>query len=516
METADTKVEAVYTEAGYIVETGTEAGLKTAYQEQITEVFDLEGAVMYPGFVDSHLHIMGHGEKLLHLDLSQMLSAEAVLEAIKQKITTLDPGEWLIAEGWNENQWEESRIIDKNELDAISAEHPMMLTRVCRHAIIVNSKALELAGITKRTPDPQGGKIVCDKQGDPTGYLLDQAQELVKETVPEESEKRLKQTIQVAIEDLLRLGLVGGHSEDLFYYGGFKRTLEAYQAILPTKYKFRAHLLVHHQVFDEMVQKGYRYGDGGEFTTLGAMKFFSDGALGGRTAWLKEPYADDPDNVGIPIHTSADLEQLFQKARSYQHPVAVHAIGDQAVEEIVKLIAKYPLANGLRDRIIHAQVVDNQLIERLKETAVVLDIQPSFVVSDFPWVIKRLGTERAMNSYPWQTYTTQGIACAGGSDAPIEEVNPLLGIQAAVTRRSRIDQQIYGKDQQLSVFDAISLYTKGSAFVISHEENRGMIKSGYTADFTVLEHDLFSHEPDRFHEIAVKATIVDGEVMYQK
>ncbi|SFM08561.1 hypothetical protein SAMN04487943_107211 [Gracilibacillus orientalis] len=516
MEDETSIAEAVYVEDGTIIEVGNKSELLHTFRHRIDEEYNMDGATMYPGFVDSHLHIIGHGEKLLHLDLSSMKSAKEVLQALERKVEELKPGDWLIADGWNENQWQDARIMDKKELDDISRGHPIILSRICRHAIIVNSKVLELAGITTETEDPQGGKIIRDRSGEPTGYLLDQAQELVKEMMPPISESKLEETVKVAIEDLLRLGLVGGHSEDLSYYGGFKRTLKAYHQILPKKYKFRAHLLVHHLVFNEMFDQGLQYGDGGEFTTLGAMKIFSDGALGGRTAWLSEPYHDDSENAGIPIHKRQDLEILFQKARKFQHPVAVHAIGDKAVEEIVTCIEKYPLDNDLKDRIIHAQIMNDKLLDRLKKIPVVLDIQPSFVASDFPWVKDRLGDSRTNAAYPWKTYLNNGIACAGGSDAPIEEVNPLLGMQAAVTRRSNMDGQIYGSHQKLSVFEAISLYTKGSAYVINHVHDRGLIKPGYVADFTILERDLFQHDPDLFHEIEVKATIVDGEIMYEK
>ncbi|MGN8645806.1 amidohydrolase [Gracilibacillus sp. HCP3S3_G5_1] len=367
MEDEISTTEAVFVEDGTIIEAGALLDLKNTYMNRIDKEYNLEGAVMYPGFVDSHLHIIGHGEKLLRLDLSSMESANEVLQALERKIHELEPDEWLIADGWNENQWKDARIIDKRELDEISGEHPIMMSRICRHAIIVNSKALELAGITSETEDPQGGKIVRDEIGEPTGYLLDQAQELVKEIIPPMSDAKLEETINVAIKDLLRLGLVGGHSEDLAYYGGFRRTLKAYHHVLPEMYKFRAHLLVHHLVFEQMLEQGMQYGDGGEFTTLGAMKIFSDGALGGRTAWLSEPYDDEPNNVGISIHAKNDLEMLFQKARKYQHPVAVHAIGDRAVEEIVACIEKYPLKNDLKDRIIHAQIMNDRLLNKLKK-----------------------------------------------------------------------------------------------------------------------------------------------------
>ncbi|SHN05488.1 amidohydrolase [Gracilibacillus kekensis] len=514
MEDNLSTVEAVYSEKGTIIDVGKEVDLRNAYN--ITNDHNLNGSVMYPGFVDSHLHIIGHGEKLLHLDLSTMESAEAVLQALKAKVNDLEPEEWLIADGWNENQWLDPRIITKEELDEISPNHPIILTRICRHAVIVNSTALELAGITSETTDPQGGKIVRNRMGESTGYLLDQAQELIKSVMPPISEKRLKQTVDVAIQDLLRLGLVGGHSEDLSYYGGFERTLKAYQEILPAKYKFRAHLLVHHLVFDDMLNNGYRYGSGGIYTSLGAMKIFSDGALGGRTAWLSEPYHDDNPNEGIPIHKRQDIELLLQKARKHKHPIAVHAIGDRAVEEVVACIRKYPLNNGLKDRIIHAQIMNDTLLKDLSDIPVVLDIQPSFVASDFPWVKERLGEHRTSKSYAWKTYLNKGIACAGGSDAPIEDVNPLLGIQAAVTRRSNIDGEVYGEQERLSVYEAISLYTKGSAYVIDHAHDRGLIKPGFVADFTILEEDLFQVDPDKFHQVDVKTTVVNGEIMYQK
>ncbi|KAB8138268.1 amidohydrolase [Gracilibacillus oryzae] len=516
MKQVDDLVEAVYTEKGKIIATGSLAELKTNYRDKIKQINDLKENIMYPGFVDSHLHIIGHGEKLLRVDLSMMESAEQVLDAIAKKVKELNKDEWLIADGWNENQWQDKRIIDKRELDQLTSDNPVMLTRICRHAVIVNSKALELANITAASKDPQGGRIIRYENGEPTGYLLDQAQELVKNIVPAVSQEKLEKTTETAIKDLLSKGLVGGHTEDLAYYSGFSSTLEAFRSILPHKFKFRAHLLVHHNVFHDMISAGYRYGDGGDYTTLGAMKVFSDGALGGRTAWLSEPYEDDPENAGIPIHSEVMLERLIQQAREFNHPIAVHAIGDMAVWQVANLLKKYPLTNHYRDRIIHAQIVNKEVIELLKEIDVVLDIQPTFVTSDFPWVIERIGEKRAEQSYPWKTFLNENIACAAGSDAPIEEVSPLNGIKAFVTRKSSIDGNTYGESEQLSVYEAISLYTKGSAYVINHEHDRGIIEKDYVADFTILTEDLFSIEPDRIDQVEVAGTVVAGEWMYKK
>lgn len=513
------RIEAVYTEDGKIISTGDLKSLKHTYQDRITEAIDLNGKTIFPGFVDSHLHIVGHGEKIVHLDLSKHTSAEHVLESIKERLETLSPGQWLIGEGWNENQWEVPRVIHRKELDEISDGHPILLTRICRHAIIANTNAINQAKIKSDSPDPQGGKIDRDSSGEMTGYFLDTAQDLVKVAIPVRTQADLKQLIDKSVDDLLQLGLVGGHSEDLAYYGenSFEKTWNAYhESIDGVKRKFRAHLLVHHEVIDDFERHHYSYGDGNAYINFGAMKIFSDGALGGRTAWLNEPYHDDPTNYGIPIHTEENLEALIKRARSLELPVAIHAIGDRAILTVAKLLARNPLKNGRRDRIIHAMVVNQDVIAALKKTNAVLDIQPTFVSSDFPWVLDRIGDERAERAYPWKTFLQENIPCAAGSDAPIEEVNPLLGIQAFVQRRSTLDGKIYFEKQQLSTYEAISLYTKGSAYIIGEEKSRGEIKAGNLADFTVLDQDPFYVHPDQLDQIKAVMTIVDGDIMYQR
>lgn len=512
-------IEAIYTENGEIIESGHLLTLKEKYEKSIMEYQNLNGNVMFPGFVDSHLHIIGHGEKIIHLDLSKMTSPEQVLTAVKERIHLLDDGVWLIGEGWNENQWEDLRVINKTELDEITTNHPIMLTRVCRHAIIANSKAMELANVDNEVMDPQGGKVIRDKSGELTGYFLDNAQDLIKQAIPDISKKELRNLVTTSVDDLLRLGLVGGHSEDLAYYGAdsFQKTWQAFHAgIDGVTRKFRAHLLVHHEVIEDMDEQGLGYGSGNKYVSLGAMKIFSDGALGGRTAWLQEPYSDDKTNHGIAIHRPESLEILIKRARQLKMPIAVHAIGDQAILTVAKLLAKYPLKNGRRDRIIHALVINPSVIKALKQINVVLDIQPTFVASDFPWVIERLGKVRADNSYPWKTFLQEGIPCAAGSDAPIEEVNPLLGIEAFVLRKSSLDGAIYNEKEQLSIYEAVSLYTKGSAFVINHEQDRGIIAPGYVADFTIFDQDLFKVEKESIRHIKVEKTVVDGTIVYQR
>ncbi|MFQ3542492.1 amidohydrolase [Halobacillus rhizosphaerae] len=510
-------VEAVVTEGGKVVKAGDTQDLYNQFKDAIEEDFNLTGAVMYPGFTDSHLHIIGHGERLMRLDLSFMKSAEEVKQALSQHAEQLEPGEWIIGDGWNENLWEEKRIIHRDELDEISTDHPMMLTRVCRHALLANSKAMELAQVNKNVEDPQGGVVVKDENGEPSGLFHDQAQELIKRAMPEVTEAYLNKATELAVRDMHTYGLVGGHSEDLNYYGGFKRTFEAFTNVIDGEdLKFRAHLLVHHGVIEQMDKEGLGFKKGTPFVELGAMKIFADGAIGGRTAWLVEEYSDDPGNHGVAIHTAEQLTELVKQARKRKMPVAVHAIGDGAVEAVANVIDEYPVVKGERDRIIHAQILRPELIQRLTTMDVILDIQPTFVASDFPWVMDRLGNVRLKTSYSWKTLLDAGIICAGGSDAPIEEINPLLGIRAAVDRRATYDNEVYQTEERLSVYEAISLYTKGSALAISKEDSHGIIEEGFAADFTVLDRDLFSLKSHELADATVTMTVVDEEIMYQR
>lgn len=519
MEREDVVVDAVFTEEHQIVAIGTYEYLYHTYFNQIDEAINLNGKTMLPGFVDSHLHIIWHGEKLLRLDLSQMQSAEEVLEALFNRATNLSEGEWLVGEGWNENHWDEPLIIHKTALDEIVPHNPVMLSRVCRHAILANSKAIELAGIdtANKTANPKGGVIERDDDEETTGYFLDTAQELIKQAMPTVSQAYLEQVISIAIDDLLSKGLVGGHSEDLNYFGGFDKTFGAFKHVLDGKEKiFKAHLLVHHEVMEDMIHAGLGYLKGPRYAELGAVKIFSDGALGGRTAWLSTDYADDIGNRGFAIHSIPELEELVARARVYQLPVAVHAIGDQAVLEIASILSKYPLATNARDRIIHGQILNKQAFELLKELPAVVDIQPTFVASDFPWVIDRLGQKRLDLAYAWKSMLQHGIHCAGGSDAPIEKVDPLLGIQAAVIRKSSFDGKTYLPKEALTIFEAVQLYTTGSAYVINQENSRGLIAEGYHADFTILEKDIFQVNPNEIHEIDVAMTVIDGKIVYDK
>ncbi|MDO3661167.1 amidohydrolase [Bacillus sp. C28GYM-DRY-1] len=508
--------EAVYVEDGVIKGTGSYERLKKTYGSPETEEISLNGAVMFPGFVDSHLHLIGHGEKQLQLDLSALTSKEAILQAAKERERQLPEGDWLIGEGWNENQFETPDYLVKHDIDHLFPDRPVLLKRICRHAIAVNSAALQAAGITRNTPDPEGGVIAKDANGEPTGLLFDKAQNLILQAVPPVSQHYVDEALTAAIKDCWTKGLTGGHSEDLSYYGDVSVPMKAYEkAAASGKHPFRCHLLVHHEAVDrwEQLEK-----PSGPYVEFGAMKIFADGALGGRTALLKEPYQDDPSTNGVQVHDDETLDRLIRKAREKGMEVAVHAIGDLAFEKVLNAIEKQPPKNGRHDRLIHAQVLNDELIEKAARMPVALDLQPHFVASDFPWVIDRLGKDRMNTAFAWKTLMSKGILCAGGSDAPIEPVDPLLGIQSAVLRKSSHEQNgpSYNENECLTVYEAIKLYTEGSAGIIYKETSRGKIAEGYDADFTVLSEDPFTIDPAKLHLLDIEKTVINGQIVYEK
>ena len=503
------RVEALLTENGKIIAIGTYDELKHKADQEM----DLLGAVLYPGFVDSHMHVIGHGAKLLSLDLSKAKSSEEMMDMLRGAHKEIGADEWFIGEGWNENNFPDQKIFTRHELDEVT-ESPMLLKRTCRHMALVNTKALDLAGITKDTADPEDGVIVRDENGEATGFLLEGAQDLVLDIIPEPTEQMLTDALQTSVNDLLSLGLTGAVTDDLGYFGDYKKPLQAFKNVVGKDKNFRAHLLRRSSVFKQSMEEKAIYDE--PWITPGEMKFFIDGALGGKTALLSEPYTDTPETSGMAVHSDEEIDGLVALARSYEEAVAVHIIGDAAVEKVLDAIEKYPVPVGKKDRLIHVNVLRTDLVERMEKLPVVLDIQPIFVSSDFPWVMDRLGEDRLDWAYAWKRLLDRGFVCGGGSDAPVEEVDPLLGIYAAVTRRKPGEtHEGYLPDEKLSRFESVSLFTTGSAASIGKSTVRGKIAVGYDADFTVLDKDLFEVDEEEILAATVQLTVVAGEVVYK-
>lgn len=507
----------VYVKNGLVVEVGDGGQLRAKYGGSETKLIDVQGGMLIPGLVDSHMHLVAQGMKLRALDFSNCTDALEMKRMLQEKIDATPEGEWIIGIGWNENNFSDKKIFSKRELDELSSRHPIFLTRICCHIYLANSLAFQIAGISEDRPDPNGGKLDRNEHGELTGLLLENAGMLIQQHIPEPTYAELKLCLEAAIQEAWSVGLVGCHSEDLRNAGGFLQTVQLYDEVLhQEQHYFRVNQLVYYQFLDELLQTEQRFGHGSPFFDIGAIKLFADGAMGGRSALLSQPYSDDSSKRGVAIHSQEELNELVLKARNNHFPIAVHTIGDLALEMTLNAIEAHPVKLGQLDRIIHAQVLRPELVYRMQQLDLIVDIQPRFVVGDFPWVIERLGQERIQQSYAWKTLLQAGLICAGGSDAPIEPVAPLLGMHAAVTRHAPHElHDGYVPEQKLSPLEALQLFTVGSAQAEQKQHVKGTITPGKYADFTILDQDLFVTQPAEWLKTNIMMTVVQGHVVYQ-
>lgn len=500
MEKENSIVKAVLVDGNHIVK------LYDRVPDIDVEKIDLEGNVMFPGFVDTHIHLVGTGLALSSVNFRNDTTIDKVKQKIARAVKDLPKDGWLVCEGYDDNQLDYR--ITRDELDELT-NRKVIIKRVCRHAAIVNSAAIAALSIDDTVNDMEGGHFekVDDRLN---GWVHDKAMDLFVEESLNVTTNSLIHAMETATDAMHKVGLTAVHTEDLGYYKNYKDVLAAYRQVFGKgKRQLRLNLLRHTTIIEAMEREK----DFDTWLKNDAMKFYADGALGGRTALFSEPYADDPGNCGLAIYTEEQLEEEVKKARVLNTTIAVHMIGDKACEMVLDVIEKYPPKEG-NDRLIHVSFLTQKLIERMKKLPVICDVQPSFATSDFPWAIDRVGEERASFGYAWKTLMDHGIVIGGGSDSPIEDFNPLVGIGAAVTRRAK-DGNIYFPEQQLSVYEAVKLYTVNAAYIAGRTQN-GLIKEGYLADFTVLSDDPFKVEVDNIQSIEAVMTIVDGDVVYKK
>lgn len=518
MEQAGDTVRAVLSDNGMIVATGAVDELKAQWASKITEEIDLKGQVVFPGFVDSHLHILWYGQALSRLNLSQVKSKTEALRRIEERVKELAAEEWLFVEGYNENMWsDEQTLFMKEDLDAVSLGHPVIVRRIDYHCVTINSAYIEAIGLKNQQVFSGGGEIVLTEAGNLTGILKDEATNLAIDAFPMPTQKELEALIQLAIKDLWRKGVTGGHSEDLHYFNGFVGTLGAYRsAIDAINTPFRAHLLIHHEELAAYVASGEIFVDGNPFVELGAMKLFYDGTVGSRTALMKQAYADNPANHGLQIHDDASFEEMVVQARKAGLPIAVHILGDAAFEKVIEMVKKYPPKAGQRDRMIHTPWLTDALIEQAKGLPLIFDVQPQFMSSDLPWALEILGENYPKRAFAWKSLLNAGFLLAGGSDAPIEIPNPFYGIYSAVTRKADADQQAYFIDEALTVYEAISLYTIGSSLADYKETTRGKIAPGFVCDFTVVKEDPFTLPLEELKGAEVGMTVVNEQIVFEQ
>ncbi|WP_042146806.1 amidohydrolase [Paucisalibacillus sp. EB02] len=513
------KVEAVVVENGRFIDSGSHEEIMTYWKGLNTEVVNLEGKTVTPGLVDSHLHMSAIAINLLHVDVTGITSKEEMLYKIKSKAMTLLPGEWLLGRGWDENLFTDGGIPTISELDYVAPHNPLFIPRVCGHAALVNRKALEVSGYHTEMSIPQGGAIVVDDMTkQPTGLILESASEIFKQFIPEYSLEDLKGALRKTIQDAMQKGLTSVHTNDPGFLGGLHNTYKLFDELLnQEQLGLRSNLLIDHEYLNDLKESGMYTGFGNETLQIGAVKLFADGAFGRRTALLSEPYHDEPNEYGEAMYSNEELYDIIRKARELSMPIAVHTIGDQALENVLNQLDKFPTV-GYRDRLIHVQALRKELIPRLAVPSRIADIQPRFVVGDFPWVEERLGPERLPLAYAWKTLINSNVICAGGSDSPVEQMDPLLGIHAAVTRKAPGDtHKGWNITEKLTMQEAFKLFTKMGAYPTNEETIKGTISRGKLADMTVYSQNPFELEdPDELLNTVIEMTIIGGDIKYIK
>lgn len=513
-----------------IVAVGQTEALRLQFGSRVDGVLDVDGATVIPGLVDSHLHIVGVGEQAVRLSLRGVRSKHELLARVRAYAQARPPDEWIVGAGWDEHQFDEPGLPSLDELDAAAGGRPLLLRRVCSHACLTSTRAFLAGGVHEGTPDPADGRFGRDLQGRLTGVVYEAAMEPILRALPEPTSAEARQTLRLGLETALAAGLTAVHTDDTRYLGGFAATWASYRHLLDSEaMRIRVHELVDWAFIDECLA-GIE--DGGvtndAWLTLGAAKLFSDGAFGSRTAWLAQPYADQPGWLGTPMYTADELMRRVRFAHERGFPVAVHAIGDAALDttlqalEAAPTIAPLPVRVGpvraRRDRVVHAALIRADLVARLAALTerVAVDIQPRFVVSDFPWVAQRVGATRAAQICAWQTLATAGIRVCGGSDAPVEPISPLLGIHAAVTRRRPdVDGPGMYMEQAVTPEQAVQWFTRDACLASGDDGDKGVVAPGWLADFTVIDRDVVHPgHPDDIRDARVLHTLVGGQLAY--
>lgn len=512
-------VQAVVVENGKIAAVGSNEEIALQWGRHDVKVIDLQGKTVTPGLIDSHLHLSGMAFQYLDLNLTGITSKKEMLAKIRERASTLAPGKWLLGLGWDENLFIDGSIPTIAELDAAAPHCPVFLKRVCHHAFLVNSKALELCQYDPSMSVPAGGEIVLDPQTrKPMGLLLETASTLITRHIPDKTYEELKDGLQQAMKHVIEYGITSAHTNDPLYLGGFDQTYKMYDELLNKEGNgLRCNLLIDSPFLGRLKERGMYAGYGNDKLQIGAVKIFADGALGRRTALLSAPYSDAPDQWGEAQQSQEALYEMVKAAREQSMPIAVHTIGDQAVENVLNILDQFPKVKH-RDRMIHISLLREDLINRLADPSIIADIQPRFLAGDFPWVQERIGEKRIRHLYAWKSLLSAGVLCAGGSDAPVEPVNPLLGIHAAVARRTPFESHGgWNEEEKISISDAIKVFTVGGAYATNEEHKKGTLSPGKLADMTVYSNDLFNMEdPDQLLHTEIEMTIIGGEVVYQR
>jgi predicted amidohydrolase YtcJ len=538
--TADARgtiAQAIAVDGERIVAVGSDADLKARYTAART--VDLQGRLVTPGFNDAHIHFLGGGLSLLRVDLIGAKTLEEAKERIAAKVRELPPGSWVLGRGWDHTLWG-GQWPTRADLDAVAPDNPVFVQRVDGHVSWTNSLALQKAGVTRETRAPEGGEILHDAKGEPTGILKETAGELVARVVPEATHEEQMKALERALAEARRYGITSIQTNDV-------PSTDATPLYRDLLRQGRLTVRVAEwQQFDNSVEDLKR--ERAEFESfkddplrlrLTALKGYVDGTLGSRTAAMLAPFSDDPHNSGIPRKTPEELTRMIVERDAAGFQIALHAIGDRANHmaldgfeaafknrpwmqhslppEVAQLKIVQAGPQILRHRIEHAQVVAPSDFARFRDLRVIASMQPSHAISDKRWAQDRLGEYRVQGAYAWHTMQSFNVHVPFGTDWPVEPINPYLGLYAAVTRQSTDGEPAGGwwPQERLTIEDAIRCYTAESAYASFEEKEKGQIAPGMFADLVVHSRDLLTIEPKEILQTEAMMTILGGRVVYE-
>jgi predicted amidohydrolase YtcJ len=474
---------------------------------------DLGGRTVLPGLVDGHGHLMLLARARLELQLAGAGSEEDAAGMVGAAAARLRPGEWIAGRGWDQTRWPGKAFPTRASLDRSAPGHPVALVRVDGHAIWASSAALARAGITRHTADPHGGRIERDTRGEPTGLLIDLAQELIRSLLPPPTEERFDEAVEAVIADCLAKGLTGVHEPglDLAAVASYTRLIDR------GRFPFRVFAaLSGRKAWGLYRERGASRSVGDGRLVVGAVKLWLDGALGSRGAALHAPYCDDPGNTGLVLVPPEEVERITREAAGRGFHVWVHAIGDRANTLVLDVFDKVLAGGGPRPRlrVEHAQILAPADIPRFRRLGVVPSMQPTHCTSDMRWAGDRLGPERLAGAYAWRSVLDSGAYIAGGSDFPVEDANPFHGIHAAVTRRPREgDDPRWQPGQRMTREEAVRAFTIWNARSIGRDAEQGSLEPGKRADLVALSDDVFTCAEATMAGITPALTMVGGEVV---
>ncbi len=513
------EAEAFAVKKGFIIAVGTNAEMRDTYP--VAEEVDLEGKDVMPGIIESHGHMLNLGRREMRINLQEINDPREIMQKLRESVAETPPGEWIVGWGWDDGAWKEQMTAISQELSSVSPNNPVWFAGLHGYNGWANAKALEMAGLTKDTPDPEGGKIYKDSEtGEPTGILANAAQGMVTRLMPPLTVEQREKAFEIAGEELLKNGLTSVHDARIT-----RKDLDALRA-LKTQKKLRVRYYVMLDCTDEELIGPYLQNgpeiDPDNWLTIRCIKIFQDGSLGTRSALMFEPYSDAPDVLGVTTTSQEEIEKLTIQSLQAGMQVATHAIGDRsnritldAYEASIKAV---PEAKDHRLRIEHAQVVALEDIPRFKELDIVTSMQPPHATSDMPWAEDRVGPERIKGAYAWRSFLDAGVRVPLNSDFPGETLNPFYGMYAAETRQTPEGKPEGGwyPEQCLTREEVLHAYTVESAYSGFEEHIKGKIAPGRLADFIVISDNILTISSKALLSLKVERTYIGGQLVYSR